>query len=450
MSNTDAAVGVSYPKPAYAWFVVAILVVASLVSYVDRQVLALLVTPIRQDLRITDTQIGWLFSGFAIFYALAGLPLAYLADRVNRKWLVCIGIFAWSLMTVACGLARNFWMLFAARIGVGVGEATLTPAAHSLIGDYFPREKIPLAVGVFQMSGTLGTGIAYTVGGSVVMLLTGVPAVDAGPLGELQPWQLVFIAVGAPGALVVLLMLLVREPVRRGIIKAYAGSKIGLASLARFYQRNWRTLLLHHIGFGFIALCGFSVVFWTPSFFERIHGVPAGTAGFYYGFYFLTFATGATYLGALIGQRLYRMGHMDWPMCGTLMFAWPMIVLGLITPMVPWVELAWVLYAPLMFFINIPFGMAYGALPVIVPSQMRAQVSAVYLVFSSALGMGLGPVVTGAISDNIFPEPEGVRYSLMLMMGACGPFWLVLLWLGRKFYAKSLIEAEELERTGGG
>ena len=436
-----------YPKPAYAWFVVGVLVMASLVSYVDRQVIALLVEPMKHDLEITDTQVGWLSSGFAIFYAVAGLPLAYVADRFNRRWLISIGIFLWSLMTVWCGLARGFWMLLIARIGVGVGEATLTPATHSLIGDYFPRARIPLAVAVFQLSGTLGTGIAFTVGGLIVEMVRHLPPIHAGPLGLLKSWQMVFICVGAPGALVLLLMLLVREPARRGVITLQPGTRGGLGPLIAFYRHNWRTLLAHHIGFGAIALAGFSFVFWTPTFFQRIHGIPAGQAGIWYGLYFLTFATGGTYFGAWVGGRLYRAGRKDWPMRGTLMWAGAMIPLGLITPMVPWVTLTWVLYAPLMFFINVPFGMSYGALPVIVPNHLRAQVSAVYLMMGSAVGTGLGPVLVGAISDHVFPQPDGVRYSLMLMMAACAPIWLGLLWWGRPHYARSLREAEDLEAT---
>lgn len=439
--------GMAYPKPAYAWFVVGILVLASLVSFVDRQIVALLVEPMRRDLGISDTQIGWLFSGFAIFYAIAGLPLAYLADRVNRRWLISIAILVWSLMTIACGLARNFWTLLAARIGVGVGEASLTPSAHSLIGDYFPRRKIPLAVAVFQLSGTLGTGVAFTLGGIAVSMLADGPPVDAGWFGILQPWQMVFVYIGAPGALVVLLMLFVKEPQRRGVIKSYAGSKVGLPSLLKFYRRNWQTMFAHHVGFGLVALSGFSIVFWTPSFFERAHGIPAGEAGAYYGLYFLTFATAGTYVGAWYGQYLYRKGHRDWPMRGTINLAWPQVPFFAIAALSPGVELTWVLYAPVMFFMNTVFGMSYGALPVIVPNQMRAQVAAIYLMLGSAIGVGLGPLVIGAINDNVFTQPDGVRYSLTLLMCVCAPIWMGLLWWGKKHYAHSLLEAEGLEQA---
>ena len=317
-----------------------------------------------------------------------------------------------------------------------------------MIGDYFPRDKIPLAVAVFQLSGTLGTGVAYTVGGIAVSLLADGPPVDLGVFGILQAWQMVFIYVGAPGAFVVLLMLFVKEPVRRGVIKAYAGTKIGVGSLLKFYARNWKTLLTHHFGFGLVSFSGFAVVFWTPTFFERVHGIPAADAGTWYGLYFLTFATAGTYFGAWYGQRLYRKGRKDWPMRGTLAIAWPQVPFLVVAALSPWAELTWIAYAPVMFFMNTVFGMAYGSVPVIVPNQMRAQVAAVYILLSSALGMGMGPYVVGEINDHIFTQPDGVRYSLILLMCGVAPLWICLLLWGRKHYAKSLIGAEELEAAG--
>jgi MFS family permease len=443
-----AGVPAPYPPRLQAWTVVGILVLASLVSFMDRQIIALLVEPMRRDLRISDAQVGWLFSGFAIFYAVAGIPLAYLADRGNRKWLICAGIMAWSAMTVACGLARDFWMLMLARIGVGVGEASLTPAAHSMIADYFPREKIPVAVAVFQISGTLGTGVAFVAGGLVVALVGNAPPIDAGPFGMLQPWQMVFLYVGAPGMLVVLAMLAVREPVRRGVIRSYAGRPVGLGALAAFYRRNWRTFACHHLGYGVLSLVGFATVFWTPTFFQRIHDVPAGVSGIGYGLYFFVFASTGTFFGAKLGEHLFRKGYDDAPLRATLMGVGLMVPFGLLTPVVPWEWLAWVLYAPLMFFMNTAFGLAVGSLPVIAPSQMRGQVAAVYTLFNSAFGMGMGPVLVGAINDNLFPEADGVRHSLLLLMACGAPVWFTLLWLGRKHYASSYREAAELERTG--
>ena len=141
---------VRYVSP-YAWWVVVVLALALLVSYVDRQILALVVEPMKEDLGYSDTQVGWLYGGFAIFYALAGLPIAYLVDSRSRKGLIALGIFLWSIATMVCGMVQSFWALFAARIGVGVGEATVTPATYSILGDLMPRQRLPLALSIFQV-----------------------------------------------------------------------------------------------------------------------------------------------------------------------------------------------------------------------------------------------------------------------------------------------------------
>jgi len=148
--DSNTAIAPPYPKPVVAWLVVGMLIVAAIFSFIDRQIVAIVVDDMKHDLGVGDAQIGWLYGIFAVFYALAGFPLAWLSDHKSRKHIIAIGIFLWSIMTVACGLTRNYWQLFVARMGVGVGEATLMPAQISLIGDYFPREKIPLVLSVLQ------------------------------------------------------------------------------------------------------------------------------------------------------------------------------------------------------------------------------------------------------------------------------------------------------------
>ncbi len=158
-----------WPNPKYAWYVVVVLTLANTVSFIDRQILSLLVEPIRADLGLSDTQIS-ILQGFAfvIFYSVMGLPIARLADSKNRKWVIMIGVTVWSAMTAACGLARSFGMLFLARMGVGVGEATLSPSAHSMMSDYFPPEKLSFPMGVFVAGVTTGMGIALIAGAAVI------------------------------------------------------------------------------------------------------------------------------------------------------------------------------------------------------------------------------------------------------------------------------------------
>ena len=213
-----------YPKPLLAWAVVGVLIIAALIAYIDRQVVAIVVDQMKADLGVGDAQIGWLYGVFAIFYAVAGLPIAWLSDRKSRKHIIAIGIFFWSLMTMACGLTKSFWLVFLARIGVGVGEATLTPATNSLIGDYFPRDKIALALSVVQAGPIMGSGIAFIIGGYVYGIVEQAEPLTLPFFGELAPWQQTFLYVGAPGLVIAFLFLLIREPVRRTTARPACGS----------------------------------------------------------------------------------------------------------------------------------------------------------------------------------------------------------------------------------
>ena len=214
-----------YPDTGYSWYVVVVLTLAYTVSFIDRQIMALMVEPIRRDLGISDTQMSLLLGlAFAIFYTLLGIPIARLADRYSRRLIIASGITIWCLMTAACGLARNYTQLFAARIGVGVGEAALSPSALSMISDYFPKETRGRAVAFYTMGIAMGVGLAMIIGGQVIALVSAAPPVVLPVLGELYAWQTVFLVVGLPGLLMAVLMKTVKEPVRREGLKTEAGA----------------------------------------------------------------------------------------------------------------------------------------------------------------------------------------------------------------------------------
>jgi MFS family permease len=205
------------PSPAdsrrelrYAWYVACVLMVCNTFSFIDRQVLGLLVTPIKQDLGISDTRIGLLQGlAFGLYYTLLGIPMGRLVDSGSRRTLVAAGVFLWSLMTAACAGARSFGALFLARMGVGIGEATLSPAAFSLLADYFPKGRLATALSIFSMGIFFGSGLALLLGGLIV--------------GALGSWRLTFLLVGLPGLLVALLALTIREPARRDLLRTTSG-----------------------------------------------------------------------------------------------------------------------------------------------------------------------------------------------------------------------------------
>jgi MFS family permease len=429
-----------YPPRNYAWFVVFVLILASLIAFIDRQVVAIVVGPMQEDLGVGDTEIGWLYGVFALFYAAAALPIATLADRRSRKHLIAAGIFLWSLLTIACGLTRNYWQIFLARIGVGIGEATLTPATTSLIGDYFPRKLVPLALSIFQTGPIIGTGLAFIIGGFVLNLVESSTPMTLPYIGPLKPWQQTFVYVGAPGLILAGLFLLLREPARQ-IMPGQTSELSDTAQLMAFYRANAKTITYHHLGFVSLVLMGYAFVFWSVTFFVRVHDLPAAEASQTFGWIFLFFGPLGPLSVAWLAGRLRDRGHYDANitagMIGGLVTI-PCILLIQVAPTAFW---AFVFYAPALLAVNSPFGIAAGALPVITPPNLRARVAAVYML-TGAFGMMFGPPLAGAFNEYIFPGPDGVRYSMITMTTFFGLVGVVFLGLGRRPYAESLKQAD--------
>ena len=423
-----------YPNRRYAWFVVFTLILASLIAFIDRQVVAIVVEPMKADLGVGDTEIGWLYGVFALFYAVAALPIASMADKRSRKHIIAIGIFLWSLMTIACGLTKSYWQIFLARIGVGVGEATLSPSTTSLIGDYFPREDIPLALSIFQTGPIIGTGIAFVIGGFVLQLVQGADPVVWPIVGALEPWQLTFVYVGLPGLILAGFFLLIREPTRRPVPPSESSE---WQQLVEFYRQNRATILFHHLGFVSLVLTGYAFVFWSVTFFTRVHGVPAAEASQTFGWIFIVFGPMGPLLAAYLARILSQRGHYDANITAGMVggiLTIPSVLLIQVAPTPFW---AFVCYAPALLAVNSPFGIAAGALPVITPANLRARVAAVYML-TGAVGMMFGPPLAGAFNEYIFPGQDGVRLSMITMTSFFGLLGVVLLWFGRAPYAASL------------
>jgi MFS family permease len=432
-----------YPRPFYAWLLVGILVLAFLFSYIDRQVLAILVGPMKADLHATDSEIGWLYGVFALFYAVGGLPIAMLADRYARLRLVAAGVLLWSVLTIASGLARNLLQLVLARIGVGVGEAVLTPAANSLIPDSFPRHKVPFAVSVFMAGSTLGSGLAFLVGGVVLGLVQEAGTTYVPLLGNMSAWQKVYLACGLPGLVLAPCLLLLREPIRRQFkVSQRAGAT--LAELRAWYRQNLRTVILHHSGFLCLALMGFGFVFWSISFFTRVHGLQASTASQIFGVIQLVFGSLGSVSAPLLAARLARGGRKDVNIVAAMIGGVCAMAAIMLIQTMPSAFWAFVCYVPALFFVSSPFGLAYGSLPVIAPASMRAVVVSVFMLVVS-LGMLLGPPIAGFFNERIFPDGDGVRWSILTVTPVFGCLGLTLLWFCRRHYAASLAAAETLE-----
>ena len=407
----SASAGVPWPSPLRAWIVVGLLMVAYTSSFIDRQIMSLLVEPIRADLGISDTQFSLLAGlAFSIFYSVMGLPLGWLADRMSRRMLIIVGMVSWSVMTALCGLATSFLALFLARVGVGIGEAALSPAAYSLISDHFPPERRARAISAYAMGPYLGAGLALIIGGQVIEATSHLGSVALPVVGELAPWQLVFLAVGLPGIPIALLFLLVREPVRRGL--APQGSD---TVLLPFIKARRALFLLLFLGFSVFGIAGISYLVWMPAVFIRVHGWTPGDTGVAYGLILLCTSVPGVYIGGWMSDRLLARGRVDAPVLVAIATMLALVPLVFITPLLP--DARWVLAS--LALVSLLFGMLNGlpgtSLQSVVPNQLRGQIMAAYFLIGTMMSLGIGPTIVAFVSDTVFGGPAKIGVALAVV-----------------------------------
>jgi MFS family permease len=443
ITHTDATPD-QYPSERYAWYVVFVLFLAYTVSYIDRTILTLMVKPIRETLGISDVQISLLHGlAFAIFYTVLGVPIGWLADRANRTKIIAAGIFVWSLMTALCGVSRSFWQMFLARIGVGVGEAALSPAAYSLLNDYFRPDRRTLAISVYATGVYIGSGLALIVGGSVIAIT---PALEIPMMGHFEPWQVVFLAVGIPGLLVAALMKTVKEPLRRGLIKADGAIKTAQPTFKEtiaFVAARRSTYGLHFLGFAMLTMLWSGCAAWIPTFFARTFAWTPAEIGPWFGSVVAIFGMLGLPLGGVLAERLKQRGTTDANIRVGVMSALALFPLGIAAPLMPTPFLALGCYAAFVFFSSLPFGAAAAALQEITPNQMRAQVSALYLFVVNLTGIGVGPTIVASITQYGFGDDAALKYALAITAGIAAAVAAALLLLCLKPYREAVTAAQE-------
>jgi len=300
----------------YACYVVGLLMLAYIFSFVDRQIPTLMVEPLKKDLGISDTQFSLLHGfAFAIFYTLMGLPIGRLVDSVNRKYIITTGITLWSLMTAACGLAQNFWSLFLFRMGVGVGEATLSPAAYSIISDYFPKYIRGRALAVYTLGISIGIGLALMVGGAVVEGVAGLGDIALPFVGNVKAWQLVFFIVGLPGLFVALLSFTIKEPVRQDKLQGdWSRGAVPLKQVFLFVKARWQAYAYLFAGTSMVIIGNYAILAWTPSLFIRSHDWGIAQIGLWFGIVNAFFGSMGGYFGGWLTDRLFKSGYDDAPL----------------------------------------------------------------------------------------------------------------------------------------
>ena len=430
-----------YPDRGQAWFAVTALALVNMMSYVERQIPTLMFAPIKRDFHLTDTQVSLLAGiAFVLFYVGCGLFIGRLADHANRKRIIAVGIVLWSFATISCGLAQSFVRLFIGRVMVGVGEATLGPSATSLISDYFPRDKLAAALSVYTCAQYLGAGFALVVGGLAIQVVGALPQPTLPVIGVLHPWQTTFLVVGVVGMAVIVPVLAVREPARRGRIEAQRAA-LPLSHTLAFMRLNWKTLAAIYAAFSISSAAGFGTVAWVPTYFVRVHHWAAHDIGYVYGLMLALEGAAGVLAGARFAGWLAERGYRDAYLRAPLIVLTVAGVPAALATLMPTAGASFAFLAFSTFLSSFPVAVIIAALQVITPNQMRAQVIALYFFLANIFGVGLGPTIVAAITDYVYRDEMAVGYSLATAIAVITPIVAILIWLGLAPYRESLARA---------
>lgn len=406
MSEAAAAADGSRPdSKGYRAYVLFILVVVYTFNFLDRQIIGILAVPIQQELGLTDRQLG-LMGGiaFALFYSTLGVPIALLADRVNRTWIMTIALAAWSLMTALCGFVGNFWQLFLARLGVGVGEAGGVAPAYSLVSDFFPPNQRARALAIYSFGIPIGSALGIVFGGVVASQID---------------WRAAFIIVGVAGLILApVFKLTVREPERGRfdpprVTKDHA--RIGEVFTVLLRKPSFFYLTL---GASCSSMMGYGIFFWLPSFFVRSFDVDLLQASLLFGAILLVAGIAGIWMGGALGDRMGEKRKSAYAMVPAVAFIFtlPFYALGVLasTPVA----------AILFFSVPVALGLVWlgpvlSAFQHLVPPNMRATASAVFLLINNLLGIGGGVYILGEMSVRLQPYfgEESLRYSILIGAG---------------------------------
>jgi len=435
----------AYPSSAWAWYTVAVLLCAYIFSFIDRQILNLLVAPVRRDLGITDTEMSLLIGfSFALFYSVLGLPFGRLADSVNRPRLIFAGMLTWSLMTGGCGLVNSYWQLFLFRMGVGIGEAALSPAAYSMISDSFPPAKRSVPFSVYTMATYVGGGFAFLFGGLLLRSFGTREIFHLPVVGAVRPWQTLFLLLGVSGVFFVLLLLTLRDPARKGarFVETVPGKtrveRIPLKEVWRYFAHSRITLVALILGMALEAMAAYGSSAWVVTFLVRNHHMTASQAGIQFGLaQIFSGAMGMLAAGKLVAWLMKR-GHRDAYMRVAVFSLAAWFVPAILFPILPDTAATVGLIYIATFFLCMPTCLIPAAIQELVPNAMRGQAIAVYLLIVNLIGLGAGPTAIALVTDHVFGFDAAIRYSLLIVTVAACLLAELLFLIGLRSYNPSL------------
>lgn len=412
---------------------IAILLLFYVLSFLDRSILSMLVGPLKADVRLTDNELSLLMGpAFAVLYVLTGLPVGWLVDRLSKRMIIGIGVAIWGTATFLSGLASSFAGLLFGRIGVGVGEACLTPAAHAILAERVPATRLATAMSIFTTGAVIGTSAATAIGGLIVAWAERGGVASVPLLGVVRPWQLVFFVVGA-ATLIALPLVPLLGAERRGEHRSQDGASAGREGLGALLRQQWPVLLGLPTGFGFTYVLNAALGAWTPTFMVRNYGWSIAQVGAAWGTQHLIAGVIGQLGGAYIVDRLYARGvgnaHTLYHIVG-LAISVPAMLIALNSTN-PYVFLA---MSSIFYALSFPFiGYAAAAMQLFTPSHLRGQVSALFLAIATIIGTSIGAPLVGVLTDTVFADPQAIGRSMAVVVAIFGPLaFLTLLFAGRR------------------
>jgi len=398
------------------WYMMALLALAIIVSYLDRGVIAVLVPSLKRDFGLSDVDVS-LVQGiaFSLPFALASLPVGRFVDHYSRRNIIVAGIVVWSLATMLCGTSASYWQLFAARAGIGIGEACLQPAAYSMIADSFRAERRGRAMSMLTVATSIGGGASALLGGALLTLWSGSETVVLPLAGEVATWRAVFLVVGLPGFVVALLMLFVREPARQAqSTTAPAAPRTG--DFAGHLRRNWRLFVPLYLAFSMVFFFSYAVGLWSPTVLARTYGYSAGSAGMTAGSFQLVGSISGALLAGVFGDimiaRDARYGRLRVWMYGLL----PALVAGVFLAL-PGARFYVVGIGLAIFASGLLTAASFATLYDAVPPNMRGRSLAVYLFLGNVLGFGGGTFGVALITEHVLSDPRQINYAVAMAVG---------------------------------
>lgn len=403
------------------YFILLLLTVAYTFSFMDRYVMNLLLNDVKRDFALTEFQAGLLAgAGFAVLYALMAIPMGIIADRKNRVKLAAVGVAVWSLMTMYCGVAKNFFQLIMGRTGVGIGEATLTPSAYPVIKSLFSAEKLSTALGIYSCGIYLGSGLAYWLGGEVIALI------ENGQLKVFQSlvsynWQIVFLLFGIPGLLIALILYFVKMP----DTELATQTGYSFPEVKHFLFSNHYYFLKFSLASALFNVAVYAAGVWLPAYLQRVHKLSTSDSGELLGMAMLFVAPIGAIIGGMLGDK-YRTNHRIGGRIKSIILSITVVMICFIFLCFNWSKE--MMYLPLMalcFVMGMPVAITAAAVQEIASSNIRSFAPAFLLMLQNLIGMSLGPAIVAALTQYLFKNEifvgtsiaiTGITFSLLSLL----------------------------------